>query len=131
MANKLTPYLTFGGNAREAMEFYQSVFGGNLNLRSFKDSGAAQSPAQEDLIMHGELIAEDGMRLMGCDDPEGKSYATSIALEGDNVEHLNSYWNTLKDGATILAAIEVTPWGDTFGMLTDKFGIRWLINSTK
>jgi PhnB protein len=131
MANKLTPYLTFGGNAREAMEFYQSVFGGNLNLRSFKDSGATQSPAQENLIMHGELIAEDGMTLMGCDDPEGKSYATSIALEGDDVENLNSYWSTLKDGATILAAIEVTPWGDTFGMLIDKFGIRWLINSTK
>lgn len=130
MANKLNPYLTFGGDARSAMNFYKTVFGGELTLKSFKEMHAAQTPDQEDHIMHGQLITADGMTLMGSDDPEGKSYPASVALSGEDEAALRTYWDKLVDGATIIAPFETAPWGDIFGMLTDKFGIRWMLNVT-
>jgi len=133
MANKLNPYLTFIGKTRPAMEFYSSVFGGELNLQTFKDANAAQSPDQEELIMHGQLITEDGMTLMASDDPESENESknVSIAVSGEDETTLRGYWDKLADGATIIAPFERAPWGDTFGMLTDKFGIRWMINVSK
>ena len=116
MASKLNPYLTFGGNARAAMEFYRNAFGGELTLQTYEEMHAAQSPDQNDLIMHGQLITAEDMTLMGSDDPEGEHY------------RLKGYWDNLLDGATILAPFETAPWGDTFGMLIDQFGIRWMIN---
>ena len=133
MANKLNPYLTFIGRARSAMEFYSSVFGGELTLQTLKDANAARSPEQEELIMHAQLITQDGMTLMASDDPESEveSKNVSIAVTGEDATLLRTYWDRLVDGATILAPFETAPWGDTFGMLTDKFGIRWLINAVK
>ena len=128
MTHKLNPYLTFGGDAREAMEFYQSVFGGALTLQSFKEAGIAQTPDQEHLIMHGELITDDGMTLMGSDDPELVSSPASVALSGDDQEVLTAYWDKLSKDATIIAPFETASWGDTFGMLTDQFGTRWMVN---
>jgi PhnB protein len=133
MANVLNPYLTFIGNARPAMEYYKSVFGGELTLQTLKEANAAQTPEQEELIMHGQLITSDGMTLMGSDDPdsENESKNVSIAISGEDEAVLRSYWEKLVDGATILAPFETAPWGDTFGMLVDKFGVRWMINVTK
>jgi PhnB protein len=131
MANILNPYLTFDSNARAAMEFYKNVFGGELTLQTFKEMHAAQTPEQDNLIMHGKLVTTDNMTLMGSDDPEGKSYSASIAVSGEDETTLRAYWDKLVDGATILAPLETAPWGDIFGMLTDKFGIRWMINVTK
>ena len=128
MASKLNPYLTFGGNARAAMEFYRNAFGGELTLQTYEEMHAAQSPDQNDLIMHGQLITAEDMTLMGSDDPEGEHYSTSVAVSGDDHDTLKSYWDNLLDGATILAPFETAPWGDTFGMLIDQFGIRWMIN---
>ena len=133
MASKLNPYLTFIGKARSAMDFYASVFGGELTLQTFKEMNAAQSPAQDDLIMHGQLITPDGMTLMASDDPESETESknVSIAVSGEDEVLLRSYWDKLVPGATILAPFETSAWGDTFGMLTDKFGVRWMINAVK
>jgi len=115
------------------MEFYSSVFGGELTLQTFKEANAAQSPEQKDLIMHGQLVTQDGMTLMASDDPESEteSQNVSIAISGEDEKTLRPYWDKHVDGATILAPFETAPWGDTFGMLTDKFGIRWMINAVK
>lgn len=133
MSNKLNPYLTFIRRARSAMEFYSSVFGGELTLQTFKEMNAAQNPEQEELIMHGQLITQDGMTLMASDDPESENESrnVSIAVSGEDETILRTYWDKLVDGATILAPFETAPWGDTFGMLTDRFGIRWMINAVK
>lgn len=131
MANKLNPYLTFGGNARDALDFYKAVFGGKLTLQTFKDANIPQAPEREDQIMHGELLTADNMTLMASDDPEGgPSIPSSIAVSGEDEATLRAYWDKLVDGALILAPFERAPWGDVFGMLTDKFGIRWMINVT-
>ena len=133
MANKLNPYLTFIGRARSAMEFYSSVFGGELTLQTLKDANAARSPEQEELIMHARLITPDGMTLMASDDPESEAESknVSIAVSGEDEKILRGYFDKLVEGATIEVPFESAPWGDTFGMLTDKFGIRWMINAVR
>jgi PhnB protein len=115
------------------MEFYSSVFGGELTLQTLKEANTSQSPEQDDLIVHAQLITPDGLTLMASDDPESEveSKDVSIAVSGEDEEVLRTYWDKLVDGTTILASFETAPWGDSFGMLTDKFGVRWMINAVK
>jgi PhnB protein len=110
------------------MEFYNAAFGGELTLQTYKEMNMAQSPDQDNLVGHSQFVATDNMTLMGSDDPEGESYSASVAVSGENLDELRGYWDKLSDGATVLAPFETAPWGDTFGMLMDKFGIRWMIN---
>jgi len=130
---RLNPYISFRGTAREAMEFYQSVFGGELDLSTFSDF---QMPGIEedeaDLIMHGQLEAPGGMTLMGADTPRSmelsEGSAITISLSGDDQAELQGYWDKLADGGTVAMPLEVAPWGDAFGQLVDKFGISWMVN---
>jgi PhnB protein len=132
MTVRLNPYLSFRDNAREAMEFYQSVFGGELTLSTFADFQASQDPAEQDKIMHGMLTADDGLTLMGADTPnsmeqdEGGGF--SISLSGDDEQRLRGYWDALSSGGATTVPLEKAPWGDTFGMCTDKFGVHWMVN---
>lgn len=131
MATKLNPYLSFKNNARAAMEFYKSVFGGELVINTFKESGMKVDSEEENGTMHS-LLEFNGMTLMASDTPNHMgSHAGpngSISLSGDNEEELMGYWNKLAEGATITMPINKAPWGDTFGMLKDKFGIEWMVN---
>ena len=132
MQSKLNPYISFDGKAKEAVEFYQTVFGGKLIMSTFKEGGAPVGPADADNIMHAMLTADNGMILMAADTPPGMPYnpGTNIAisLSGDNEEELKGYWDKLSAGAKITMPLDKAPWGDTFGMMTDKFGIHWLVN---
>lgn len=132
MTSRLNPYISFKDNAREAMEFYHTVFGGNLVVNTFKQFHASQDPSEDNKIMHSMLEVENGMVLMAADTPNHMEYAPgkniSISLSGDNESELRGYWEKLSTGAAISQPLEKAPWGDTFGMLTDKFGIGWLVN---
>lgn len=132
---RLNPYISFKDNAREAMEFYKSVFGGNLTINTFKGFHASDDPAEENKIMHAALETENGLMLMAADTPNKMEYNPgkniSISLSGDNEEELRGYWNHLSEGATVRMPLKKAPWGDTFGMLEDKFGIEWLVNITE
>jgi len=132
MATRLNPYISFGNNAKEAMEFYQSVFGGELALSTFGSAGMPVEPSEADLIMHGMLESPTNLVLMGADTPSHMTRTpgdnVAVSLSGDDEAELTGYWEKLTDGATISAPLEKAPWGDTFGMLTDKFGINWLVN---
>ena len=136
MQSKLNPYISFQGNAREVMEFYKSVFGGNLEVTTFKEGGMSPNPANDDKIMHAMLVAENNITLMASDMPDTgrmkyqKGTNISISLSGDNEEELTGYFNKLADGGTIVEPLVKAPWGDTFGMVTDKFEIFWLVNIT-
>lgn len=135
MTSKLNPYLNFDGQARQAIEFYKSVFGGELTLSTYRDGGMDVDAADHDKIMHAQLIADNGITLMASDTPKGWEFKpgnnVSVSLSGNNRGELQGYWDTLSQGATIAMPLMVAPWGDTFGMLDDKFGIRWLVNITK
>lgn len=132
MTSKLNPYINFDGNAKEAMEFYTTVFGGKLITNTFKEGGMPHDPAEADKIMHAMLIADNGITLMASDTPKEWTYNPgtniSISLSGENETELKGYWDKLSQGAQIDQPLTQAPWGDQFGMLTDKFSIRWMIN---
>ena len=133
MPTVLNPYLGFRDNARDAMTFYQSVFGGDLVLSSFGDFQASQEPSEADKIMHGMLTTDTGMVLMGADTPNSMDYTPgntiSVSLSGDDDAELRGYWDKLSvDGGSVTVPLEQAPWGDTFGMCTDRFGVAWLVN---
>lgn len=130
----LDPYVSFDGQAREAMTFYQSALGGDLTISTFGESGMSEDPASADLVMHAMLETGSGLRLMAADTPEGMSYNPgdniSISLSGpaEDEAELRGYWDKLNDGARTTLPLEKAPWGDYFGMLTDRFGITWMVN---
>lgn len=134
MSTRLNPYIGFRDNARQAMEFYQSVFGGELQLSTFADLGAGDDPAEAAKIMHGQLEAENGLVLMAADTPNNMEYSpggsVSISLSGDDEPTLRGYWEKLADGGTVTEPLQTAPWGDAFGMCTDRFGVAWLVNIT-
>jgi PhnB protein len=132
MQTKLIPYLNFKNNAREAMEFYKSVFGGKLQLRTFKEYHASTTPAEDNLIMHAELNAGDALTFFASDTPARMEYHPgnniNMSLTGDNEDELKGWFQKLSKGGKITMPMEKAVWGDTFGMCLDKFGISWLVN---
>ncbi len=131
MATRLNPYISFGGNAREAMEFYKDVLGGELRLNTFGEYGG-QEPAVADKIMHSQLESESGFTLMGADTPPGTEHKPgnnfAVSLSGDDGDELHGYWDKLADGGTVSVPLEKQMWGDEFGMCIDKFGVAWMVN---
>lgn len=131
MTSRLNPYISFTDNARQAMEFYQGVFGGSLTLNTFGEYGAQDSPDAKK-IMHGMLETSSGYTLMGADTPSGMEYnpGTNIAvsLSGDDGDELRGYWEKLSDDGTVSVPLEKQMWGDEFGMCVDRFGITWMVN---
>jgi PhnB protein len=134
MPTKLNPYISFKDNAREAMEFYHSVFGGNLTMSTFAEFQMAEDPAESDKIMHSQLDADNGMTLMGADTPNSMQFddgsRVTISLSGESDAELRGYWDKLAEGGSVTMPLEQAPWGDSFGMCTDRFGVNWMVNIT-
>jgi PhnB protein len=132
MTTQLNPYLNFKDNARQAMEFYKSVFGGELQMRTFKEYNASQNPAEDNKIMHAELDNKNGVAFMGSDTPDRMEYRPgtniTMSLSGENEMELTNFYNKLAAGGMVTQPLQKAIWGDTFGMLTDKYGISWLVN---
>lgn len=131
MTAHLNPYLSFRDNAREAMTFYHRVFGGDLSLSTFGEMGQPDSP-EADKIMHARLETDTGFILMASDTPSEMQYdggsSISISVSGDDAESLRGYWDALSDGAKVVMPMQKQMWGDEFGMLTDKFGVGWMVD---
>ena len=120
MSASLNPYLSFKDDAREAMEFYQSVFGGKLDVSTYKDYHASEDPAEDDKVMHANLHGDNGIVIMGADTPNSMEYSPgariSMSLSGDDEAQLRGYWDKLRVGGAEVMPLEKAPWGDTFGM---------------
>ena len=131
MSSRLNPYISFNGTARQALEFYQSVFGGDLSLNTFGEYGSPDTP-EADNIMHGMLETPSGYTVMGADVPPGMDHqpgnTMSVSLSGDDAEELRGYWEKLSAGGTVTMPLEKQMWGDEFGMCSDQFGIDWMVN---
>ncbi len=131
MASRLNPYLNFANNARQAMEFYKDVFGGDLTLNTYGELGAPDAPEANN-IMHGMLETKGGMTLMGADSPPGSEVTPggniTISLSGEEADELRGYWEKLSKGGTISIPLEKQMWGDEFGMCVDQFGIPWMVD---
>ena len=131
MASRLNPYLNFPGNAREAMEFYRSVFGGELTQSTFGEFGS-DDPALADKTMHAMLVTPNGYTLMASDTAPGMEHVpgnnVSVSLSGDDADDLRGYWTQLSDGGTVMIPLAKQMWGDEFGMCVDRFGIGWMVD---
>ncbi|MDN3242807.1 VOC family protein [Glycomyces tritici] len=132
MGSILNPYIAFDGDAREAMEFYQSVLGGELKVMTFGESGMPGPNA--DQVMHAQLTSDAGYTIMASDMPPGVEHKpgtnVSISLSGDDADRLRGYWSALSDGANVTMPLEKQMWGDEFGALVDRFGINWMVDIT-
>ncbi len=134
MPSKLNPYLSFRDSARQAMEFYRSVFGGKLTMSTFEEYHASEDPSEADKIMHARLEVDDGITLMAADTPNQMEFRpgenVSMSLSGDDESELRPFFEKLSKGGKISQPLEKAPWGDTFGMCTDQFGVNWMVNIT-
>ncbi|MGW0969635.1 VOC family protein [Streptomyces sp. NPDC002516] len=132
MGSRLNPYISFSGDARQALTFYQEVFGGELAIHEFGAFGSEAPPGFEDKVMHGALEAPNGFALMGADVPPGMERQVgnnfAVSLSGEDAGELSGYWAKLSAGGEVTVPLEKQMWGDTFGMCTDRFGVQWMVN---
>jgi PhnB protein len=138
-ALKLNPYLFFGGNCRQAMEFYQRIFGGELLLTTFGEGPAnahqdpkANSDEMKTKIMHARLDAD--IVLLASDNPQYSDSVNkgqfSLSLEGSDEDKMKRYFENLSANGQVTAPLIKQFWGDQFGMLTDQYGINWMVSIT-
>lgn len=127
----MSPYMGFDGNAREAMETYQSIFGGDLRLMPFGEAAASMG-ADPEAVMHGQLDTPHGVVLMGADSatpgelpPVGN---VTICIWGDDSEQMHAWFTCLAEGGEITMPLEKQMWGDEYGSVTDRFGQFWGFN---
>jgi PhnB protein len=130
VSSRLNPYISFADNARQAMEFYRGVFGGELTMNTFGEMGGA-APGDENKIMHSQLETPAGYTLMASDAPAGMPHSEgssiSVSLSGDT-DDLRGYFTKLSEGGSVIMPLEKQMWGDEFGMCVDQFGIPWMVN---
>lgn len=128
-----TTHLNFRGDARAALELYQSVFGGELALVTYQDAHAAQDPAEATQIMWGQVQADNGFHVMAYDVPGRLPYETGVnpvfvSVRGTDADELTGYWNGLSAGATVVQDLAPAGWSPLYGMLRDRFGVVWVLD---
>jgi PhnB protein len=126
-------HLNFRGDARAALEFYQSVFGGNQMVISYKDAGNVQNPAEADQVMWGQVAAESGFRVMAYDVPSRTPWNPGeipffVSVRGNAADEITRYWEKLSEGATVLQPLAPSGWSPLYGMLKDRFGVTWVLD---
>lgn len=133
MKTTLNPYLNFMGQTKKAMEFYKSIFGGELTMQTFKEAGFPHEPKDDDLVIHA-VLKNDMFTLMASDGNEEKPVhpgdSVHLSLIGPDEKQLTEFFNKLSEDGNVDMKLEKQFWGDTFGMLTDKFGMHWMVNIT-
>ncbi|GAB3219266.1 VOC family protein [Kineococcus gypseus] len=132
MVASLSPYVSLPGTAREALEFYRSVLGGQVGISTFAEFGAGGEGVDPDGVMHGQLDTPSGFTLMVSDAMPGMSSATggnlALCLFGDDLELLRGFFTGLAEGGKVTTPLEAQVWGDQYGALTDRFGVDWMVN---
>lgn len=128
-----TAHLNLRGDARQALGFYQSVFGGQLAIVSYADAHNVTDPAEADQVMWGEVRSDSGFRIMAYDVPkhtpwEPGANAFFVAVQGATTDDISGYWNKLADAATIVQPLAPSPWAPLSGMLTDRHGVTWVLS---
>ncbi|RIQ34041.1 VOC family protein [Jiangella rhizosphaerae] len=142
-------HLNFHGRARAALEFYRSVFGGQLTVATYGDFGMPAELPDAPKVVFGQVVAENGFRVMAYDVPgddapvaqgapatrreNGTTVTTEpffLSVRGETVEEVGALWERLADGATVIEAFGPAQWAPAFGMLTDRFGVTWILDVT-
>ncbi|MCR2816595.1 VOC family protein [Microbacterium jiangjiandongii] len=147
MSITTTTHLNFRGDARAALEFYRSVFGGDLSIATYGDFGMPPEAPGASNVVFGQLESENGFRVMAYDIPgEGGGSAANagttrrengvtltdqpffVSVRGDALDEVQGYWDALSAGASIVEPLAASAWSPGFGMLTDRFGVTWILD---
>jgi PhnB protein len=133
MAVKSVTHLNFRGDARAALEFYQSVFGGDLATVTYKDAGSVQDPAEADQVMWGQVLADNGFHVMAYDVPSRMPWNQGensffLSLRGETTQEVTAYWEKLAEDATVVQPLGPAQWAPLYGMLKDRFGVVWVVD---
>ncbi|MFH9619028.1 VOC family protein [Streptomyces pratensis] len=133
MSVTTTTHLNFRGDARAALEFYHSVFGGDVVAVTYKEAGDAHDPAEGDRVMWGQVVADNGFRVMAYDVPSRMPWqqgenAVFVSVRGDDSDEITALWGRLAVGATVVQPLEPARWAPLYGMLKDRFGVVWVLD---
>jgi PhnB protein len=134
MTVSVTPHLNFRGRAREALDFYRSVFGGDVSVATYADTHQIDDPAQADAVAFGQLVSPTGLRIMAYDVQTAKPYDAGrnpfyLTLHGDDQDEIRGQWLRLTDGGAVLTDLAPSVFAPLYGMVTDRFGITWIVGS--
>lgn len=133
MSIAVTNHLNFRGEARAALEFYKSVFGGDTTILTYKDAHNVQAPAEAEQVMWGQVAAKNGFRVMAYDVPSKQPWepgknAFFVSVRGDSTDEIVAIWEKLAAGATVVVPLAKSGWSPLYGMLKDRFGVTWVID---
>jgi PhnB protein len=128
-----TTHLNFRGDARAALGFYHSVFGGDIVAVTYKDAGAVRNPDEADWVMWGQVTADNGFRVMAYDVPSDTPWnpgenAVFVSVRGDDPDEITALWDRLTVGSTIVRPLEPAQWAPLYGMTKDRFGVVWVLD---
>lgn len=133
MTIKTTTHLNFRGDARAALDFYQSVFGGELMAITYADAHAVTNPAEGKQVIWGQVAAEDGFHIMAYDVPSATAWhagkiAFFVSVRSDDAAQLGTYWKKLSFGATVVQPLGPSGFSPLYGMVRDRFGVTWVLD---
>ena len=133
MSITTTTHLNFRGDARAALEYYRSVFGGRLDAFSYADAHAVTDPAEADQLSFGQVVSEAGFHVMAYDVPSRTPYEPGtipvfVSVRGADTDEITRYWEALSEGSEIVAPLAPASWAPLYGMLRDRFGVTWVLD---
>jgi PhnB protein len=133
MSLSTTTHLNFRGNARAALSFYQSVFGGDLTVVTYEDAHAVTNPDEADQVLWGQTIAKSGFRVMAFDVPSARAWDRGqasffVSVRSDSTDEIERLWEKLSIGAKVIQPLAQSGWAPIYGMLEDKFGVTWVLD---
>ncbi len=133
MTVQTTTHLNFRGQAREALEFYRFVFGGERTIVTYGDLGTTQDAAQAEQVIWGQVASDQGFRIMAYDVQPEKPWnpgenAVYVSVRGTSPEEITAHWEKLRVGASVLQPLGASAWSPLYGMLTDRFGVTWVMD---
>jgi PhnB protein len=147
MSITTTTHLNFLGDARAALEFYATVFGGQVTIATYRDFGMPEDAPGADNVVFGQVETQDGFRVMGYDIPGQSGGSASaagstrrengvtvtdqpffVSVRGETLGEVEAYWQKLSVGASIVEPLAASAWSPGFGMLTDGFGVTWILD---
>ena len=128
-----TPHLNFRGTARGALEFYHSVFGGQLILLTNEQTFSTEIPEEAQQVKFGQVIGETGFQVMAYDVPSSVSYdqgekSLFVSVRGDSADEITALWSKLAVGSTIVSDLAPSQFSPAYGMLKDAFGVTWVLD---
>lgn len=133
MSVTTTAHLNFRGAAREALEFYRSVFGGRTVAVTYKDAGNVPHEAEADWVLWGEVVGDNGFHVMAYDVPSQLPWEQGtnpfyVSVRGEDAEEIRALWDRLAEGSAVVRPLEASDWAPLYGMLTDRFGVTWVLD---